>query len=118
VRNPAGNAVRSLYITNGLVKAIVQHNDYNRMRLTACGTKVFMKQDGGKGTEAHFRVLAEGLSAVLPHMNPDAIIEVDIDALTTFLKTQYPLCVSFKEPIKTLLANKGKLFSNILRSFF
>lgn len=103
VRNPDGEAVRSLYLTNDVVKSIVQYNDYNRLRLTACGTKVFAKQEAGKGTAAQFRILGEGLPVVLPFMKPEAVINAPVPALKTLVESYYPLCAAFTEPFRDAL---------------
>ncbi|KAG1723946.1 hypothetical protein EDB19DRAFT_2043644 [Suillus lakei] len=66
VRNPEGDAVRPPYLTNDLVKAVIPNNDYIRMRLMTSRTKVITKQEAGRGLEAQFRVLDEGLPFVLP----------------------------------------------------
>lgn len=110
VRNPAGQAVRSLYLANDLVKAIVQHNDYNRIRLTSAGTKVFMKQEAGKGIEAQFRVLGEGLPVILPYINPETIIIGNLTILKTLVESYYPLCSTFDGPFRSII--EGRRQSN------
>ncbi|KAG6876664.1 hypothetical protein C0993_001409 [Termitomyces sp. T159_Od127] len=103
VRNPAGEAARSLYLANDLVKSVVEHNDYTRIRLTAAGTKVFSKQEGRKaaaGTEPHFRVLGEGLPVILPFVNPEKIVTADLSTLKLLVQNYYPLMSSFSEPFK------------------
>ena len=55
VRNPIGDTVRSLYMVNDVVKSIVQHNDYARIRLMTAGTKVFGKQEGAEAKRAAAR---------------------------------------------------------------
>lgn len=100
VRNPAGDAVRSLYLVNDLVKTIIQHNDYDRLRLNAAGTKVFSKQEAGKGAEAQFRVLGEGLPVILPYVDPAAILTGDMESLKTLIESYYPLCTTFNEPFR------------------
>ncbi|KAF7973923.1 hypothetical protein HWV62_13980 [Athelia sp. TMB] len=100
VRNAAGEAVRSLYITNPLIKTIVEHNDYTRLRIVNCGTKVLTKQDGGRGMEPSFRILGEGLPVVLPYIEPETILEANTGVLRTLLSVYYPLCAAFKEPFK------------------
>ncbi|KAH9931944.1 cytosine-5--methyltransferase [Fomitopsis serialis] len=111
VRNPEGDAVRSLYMTNDIVKHVVQHNDYIRMRLMTAGTKVFAKQEGveakREGVEAQFRVLAEGLPVVLPYIEPEAIIEADVGALKILMEAYYPLSSGFAEPFKSLIESKA-----------
>ena len=95
VRNPDGEPLRTVYLTNDIVKSIVQNNDYTRIRLTACGTKVFTKQEGGKNVGAQFRVLGEGLPVILPYTDPKSIMDADIPALQILLREQYPFCTVF-----------------------
>ncbi|KAJ7054488.1 S-adenosyl-L-methionine-dependent methyltransferase [Mycena amicta] len=103
VRNPEGDAARALYITNDLVKSVVLHNDYNRIRLTFAGTKVFVKQDAGRGLDAQFRVLGEAVPLVLPYVNPASIIDADFDVLRVLVAGHYPLCDAFAEPFKSVV---------------
>ncbi|KAI0924993.1 hypothetical protein AcW2_005707 [Taiwanofungus camphoratus] len=111
VRNPEGEPVRSLYMTNEIVNSIVQHNDYTRIRLMTCGTKVFGKQEGveakREGAEMQFRVLSEGLPVVLPYIDPQSIIPADVMTLKTFMHSYYPLCSSFDEPFRSVIELKG-----------
>ena len=107
VRNAAGEAVRSLYITNPLIKTIVEHNDYMRLRIVNCGTKVLTKQDGGRGMEPSFRILGEGLPVVLPYIEPETILEANTGVLRTLLSVYYPLCTAFKEPFKGVAETLG-----------
>lgn len=120
MRNPAGGgaAARSLYITNDLVKLVVQHNDYNRIRLTFAGTKVFTKQDAGRGVDAQFRVLGEALPLILPYTDPTTIVEGDLAVLKIFVEGTYPLCSAFPDPFRSILEARGKytLRVSILRS--
>ncbi|PPQ64466.1 hypothetical protein CVT24_008476 [Panaeolus cyanescens] len=103
VRNPTGDAIRSLYIANNIVKDIIQNNDFEKLRLTAAGTKVFNKQDTGKGQDAQFRVLGEGLPVILPYIEPSTIIKGDTSALKILLTTHYPLCTKFEEPFRSVI---------------
>ncbi|KAF8217840.1 S-adenosyl-L-methionine-dependent methyltransferase [Mycena galopus ATCC 62051] len=88
---------RNLYITNDLVKLLVTHNDYNRIRLTCAGTKVFTKQEAGRGADAQFRVLGEALPLVLPYTDPAAIMDGDMAGLRILVEKAYPLCGAFPE---------------------
>ncbi|KAG6379756.1 S-adenosyl-L-methionine-dependent methyltransferase [Boletus reticuloceps] len=103
VRNPEGDAVRSLYIVNDFVKSVLAHNDYTRMRLMTAGTKVITKQEAGRGMDAHFRILGEGLPVVLPYIDPATIMMADLKALKVLLQTYYPLCISFQEPFRSAI---------------
>ncbi|KDR72476.1 hypothetical protein GALMADRAFT_252559 [Galerina marginata CBS 339.88] len=103
VRNPEGEAARTLYLVNDIVKAVIENNNYERIRLTAAGTKVFAKQEAGKGSEAQFRVLGEGLPVVLPYIDSSTIIAGDMTSLKTLVEAYYPLCSNFEEPFRTIV---------------
>ncbi|KAF9048205.1 S-adenosyl-L-methionine-dependent methyltransferase [Hymenopellis radicata] len=109
VRNPDGSAVRSMYITTPLVRQLITSNDYTRIRLASAGTKVFAKQEGAasKGEAAQFRVLAEGLPALMPFIPPENVISADLAVLRTLVTSYYPLCVTFEEPFRSDIGEKG-----------
>ena len=77
------------------------------MRLMTAGTKVITKQDAGRGMDAQFRVLGEGLPVVLPYMDPAVIMVADVRALRVLLQTYYPLCASFGEPFREAIEARG-----------
>ncbi|EIW77165.1 S-adenosyl-L-methionine-dependent methyltransferase [Coniophora puteana RWD-64-598 SS2] len=101
VRSPSGETVRSLYLTNDIVHAVVAANDYTRIRLLTCGTKAITRQEASKGIAAQFRILGEGLPVVLPYTRPDTILEADAAALKILLSVYYPLSSSFGEPFRS-----------------
>ncbi|KAF5390600.1 hypothetical protein D9757_002741 [Collybiopsis confluens] len=103
VRNPEGDVVRSMYLTNDLTKEIILANDFTRIRLNAAGTKVFTKQEGGKGVDAQYRILGEGLPVVLPYTQTDAIVTGDMTILKHLVMSHYPLCSSFEESFQPVL---------------
>ncbi|KAL0958350.1 hypothetical protein HGRIS_000495 [Hohenbuehelia grisea] len=107
VRNPEGDAVRSLYLTNAAVKAVIEHNDYARIRLTSAGTKILSKQEAGKGLDAQFRILGEGLQVVLPYVDPETVMAADVGVLRVLLKAYHPTCAAFEEPFQTKVAERG-----------
>lgn len=113
IRNPEGEPSRSLYLTNDLVKNIIQHNDYVRIRLTFAGTKILTKQEGGKGIDAQFRVLGEGLPIILPYVDPELIITGDSRSLRILIESYYPLCTSFGDPFKSAIQAKGQLILDL-----
>ncbi|KIY61510.1 cytosine-5--methyltransferase [Cylindrobasidium torrendii FP15055 ss-10] len=102
VRNPDGSAVRSMYLTTPLVRQLIHENDYARLRLNSAGTKVFAKQEGAhnKGDLAQFRILAEGLDALMPYIPAETMLSGDLSVLKTLVTAYYPLCSSFVEPFK------------------
>ncbi|KAI0321420.1 S-adenosyl-L-methionine-dependent methyltransferase [Amylostereum chailletii] len=118
VRNPSGEPARSLYLTNDLVRRVVQNNDFKRIRLMTAGTKIFTKQEGGFGrgkgeasTENQgaslFRLLAEGLPAVLPFIKDEAIADADIKALKVLVQEYYPLTSAFDEEFRNTVDAKS-----------
>ena len=115
VRNPAGEPARSLYLTNDLVRAVLSANDYKRIRIMTAGTKIFTRQESGFGRGAgggnndaeegdenipRFRLLSEGLPAVLPYINPETIFDTGVPALRALLETYYPLLSVFDEAFR------------------
>ncbi|KAF8630235.1 hypothetical protein AX15_003037 [Amanita polypyramis BW_CC] len=106
VRNPEGEPARSLYLVNDIVKTIIQNNDYRRIRLTAAGTKVMTKQEAGKGSNAQFRVLGEGLPVVLPFIDASTIITSDLPSLRVLLTAHYPLISSFGDPFRETIQDR------------
>ncbi|TFL04138.1 S-adenosyl-L-methionine-dependent methyltransferase [Pterulicium gracile] len=108
VRNPAGDGVRALYLTNDIVKTLIQHNDYSRIRLTSAGIKTFIRQDAGKdaaGKDAgsRFRILGESLPVALPFTEEGRIMEAEVGVLRRCLEGYYPLCSGFEEPFKSAI---------------
>jgi multisite-specific tRNA:(cytosine-C5)-methyltransferase len=77
------------------------------MRLMTSGTKVITKQEAGRGLEAQFRVLGEGLPVVLPYIDPSVILDTEFATLKTLLMTYYPLCVSFSEPFRSAIDSRS-----------
>lgn len=105
VRNPEGEPTRSLYLANSLVKSIIENNDYKKIRLTAAGTKVMSKQEAGKGLQAQFRVLGEGLPVLLPFIEYSTIIASGLNSLRILLTTPYPLISTFDDPFRERIQN-------------
>ena len=111
IRNPTGDTVRSIYMTNDIVRQIVEHNDYTRMRLVTCGTKVMGKQEGAaskkEGAEMQFRILSEGLPVMLPYIEPESILSADLATLKVMMESYYPVCSQFQEPFRSAIEPKG-----------
>jgi multisite-specific tRNA:(cytosine-C5)-methyltransferase len=113
IRNPTGDTVRSIYMTNDIVRQIVEHNDYTRMRLVTCGTKVMGKQEGSaskkEGAGMQFRVLSEGLPVMLPYIQPESILSADLATLKVMMESYYPVCSQFQEPFGSAIEPKGTI---------
>jgi len=132
VRNPDGDAARSLYVVNDVVKSVLEGNDYTRLRITSAGTKVFGKQGNagatvtaatvtssgtGSGTttaaapEAMFRILGEGLPVILPYVDPSTILEGDLESLKILLESYYPLTERFEKGVfRDAVESRGAFF--------
>lgn len=80
------------------------------LRLMTCGTKVFNKQEGAaakrEGAEAQFRVLSEGLPAVMPYVDPKSIVPGDISTLKILMETYYPLVAGFGDSFRSIIEAK------------
>ena len=98
-------------MTNDIVKSIVQHNDYTRIRLMTCGTKVLAKQEGSvakrEGNEPQFRLLGEGLPVMLPYIEPECIIDADLPALKILMEGYYPVISGFSDPFRSVIEARG-----------
>ncbi|KAI0032587.1 S-adenosyl-L-methionine-dependent methyltransferase [Vararia minispora EC-137] len=116
-RNPGGEPARALYLTNDLVRRVVQNNDFARIRLMIAGTKIFQKQEGfgklkdSKGQSyippaSQFRLISDGLPAVLPFIRKDSILEAKADALRVLVQDYYPLLIALPEEFRLLLGPK------------
>ena len=100
-------------MVNDIVKSIIQNNDYRKLRLTSAGTKVMAKQEAGKGIDAQFRILGEGLPIILPFINESSIVISDMPPLRTLLTTYYPLISSFDAPFRETMQGRCKWHSYI-----
>ena len=115
--------MRSLYLVNEVVKAIIENNEYTRIRLVSAGVKVFGRSEGSKNTEGvreghQFRALNEGLLAVLPYVREETLLEGKIAALKQLLETYYPLTAGFEEEFRTMIDSKRKIISKHLHQLF
>lgn len=106
--------------------------DYRRMRLVSAGVKLFGRSElgtaskytsnvrahdgtgsenagegGKKEKKVEFRVLSDGLMALLPHLDVSKLIVGGQSALRVFLQTYYPLCTSFEEDFREKLEALG-----------
>ncbi|KAH8110311.1 S-adenosyl-L-methionine-dependent methyltransferase [Phellopilus nigrolimitatus] len=127
VRNPEGTPVRSLYLVNDVVKTVMSQTDYAKIRLVSAGVKLFgrselatakgplsAQHESQESAKTQFRVLSEGLLALLPYLDQESLIDGDAKAMRIFLETYYPLCSSFEQPFKSSIENKV-LGSHIVR---
>lgn len=98
-----------MYLCNALVRDIVSHNNYNRLRLINCGVKAFTRQESGQNGDRLFRFIDDGIEAVLPYVDPGSILKAGLPELKKMLETYYPLIETFGETFKTQIHGKGGL---------
>ncbi|ORX34458.1 S-adenosyl-L-methionine-dependent methyltransferase [Kockovaella imperatae] len=99
VRNEYGDPVRVLYLTNDIVKRIVQNNDFSRMRLISAGMRGFVRQDSAQRAEFYckWRIPSESILEAVPYLGDDKIIDTDVATLRMLIEEQYPPIVKFSE---------------------
>lgn len=116
VRNEYGNPLRTVYIVNDVVKAVVQNNDYTRLRMISAGVKTFIRQDSQQRTDitCKWRVSSDGVFEVLKHVPEDTIIPVGLDEFRLFLEEMYPPIEKFSGAFREV-CEKAELGNMIVR---
>lgn len=105
VRNEYGNPLRTIYIANDMVKAIVKNNDYTRLRMISAGVKAFIRQDSQARTDipCKWRVSSDGIDEVLKYVPDERVVKATVAELFTFLENMYPPIDSFTGDFKAQL---------------
>ncbi|OWT39580.1 multisite-specific tRNA:(cytosine-C5)-methyltransferase [Cryptococcus neoformans Bt1] len=100
VRNEYGDPLRTMYLTNDIVKQIILNNDYTRMRLISAGIKSFTRQDSATSKNSElickWRPPIDGILELLPHLGDGVLIEGTLSELRTLLEDHYPALEKFK----------------------
>jgi multisite-specific tRNA:(cytosine-C5)-methyltransferase len=113
VRNPIGDAVRAIYLSNDIGRSIVQNNDYTRLRLLTCGTKLFVKQGVERSPDAQFRILSEGLPAAMPYIRPETVLAGDLASLRVLMASYYPLCSTLPKEFRARIEDEREWRSSV-----
>lgn len=105
VRNEYGNPLRTMYIVNDVIKAIVEHNDYTRLRMISAGVKAFIRQDSQARNDisCKWRVSADGITEVLKYCPESSVVPAGLAELRIFLTEMYPPIERFASPFKDVL---------------
>ncbi|WVO13356.1 hypothetical protein L204_100971 [Cryptococcus depauperatus] len=102
VRNEYGDPLRTVYLTNSIVKRIIQNNDYTRMRIVSAGVKAFTRQDSSTSKNAEltckWRPPIDGVLELLPHIGEGVLIEGSLAELRVLLEDHYPAIEKFASP--------------------
>jgi len=116
VRNPIGEPMRSLYLVNDVVKAVMQSTDHTRIRLVSAGVRIFGRSEFAKSAagdssqtsdELQLRVLSDGMLTVLDYADKSTFIEGDAHALRLLLEAYFPLSSSFSDPFKPAVDSRA-----------
>ncbi|KAF9513599.1 hypothetical protein BS47DRAFT_1372487 [Hydnum rufescens UP504] len=109
VRNPDGENItpRVIYFSNPLVREIVLHNDFNKLRLINCGVKVFTRQDSTTSGGNTYRFVDDGIESVLPYVPPESILTAGIKELKIMLESYYPLSEAFDEGFREQIKQRA-----------
>jgi multisite-specific tRNA:(cytosine-C5)-methyltransferase len=119
VRNADGNPLRSVYLSSDMVRTILEHNDYTRLRLISCGVKILVRQDPGKTDtyRCRWRITQDGLPVLKDYMGPARKMTGDLTALRKLCTDLYPTMEAFedgdfKSAVKTM--ENGSLICEFL----
>lgn len=82
---------------------------------------MFSRQEGGpkaenQGRASRFRFLMEGTPAVLPHVDESRIIVADLDTLRLLIRSYFPVCSEFSDPMREKLTELGMTSLNSAES--
>jgi multisite-specific tRNA:(cytosine-C5)-methyltransferase len=103
VRNQDIKALRSVYLCSPLVKSIMEHNNYTKIRLINCGVKVFIRHGSVEDAIPNFRFAEDGVDVLLNDVDQAKLVTGGIKELRKLLETYYPLCDSFSEPFSSTI---------------
>lgn len=73
-------------------QAIIENNDYSRLRIISAGVKAFVRQDSQNRTEigCKWRIPGEGVAEVLPHVGDGVVKVATIEDLRVLVEHAYP----------------------------
>ncbi|CAG8685040.1 14337_t:CDS:2, partial [Acaulospora colombiana] len=128
VRNADPTVLRSIYLSNDLVKQVLTFNEPSRLRFISAGIKLATRQEGSNrmanklkrsggisaeevgdgGTESKYRVLNDAVTQILPYMVPGDVLNGDMNVLKTFIRKAYPLTREFPEVVRDMFEKCGK----------
>ena len=84
------------------------------MRLVNAGAKILGRQEGSSQAKGTFRVLSDGVDAILPFVNPEHIYNGGMNELQVLLEQYNPLLSAFSEEFSETISKTGSLCSGTL----
>jgi multisite-specific tRNA:(cytosine-C5)-methyltransferase len=106
VRNAIGEPLRAIYISNALVRGVLNRNP--TIRLLNAGTRLFVRQADPKSeSTCLWRVHSDGLELVDPFLGSQRVVKAGVDEIWELLKSgsQFPLISSLKQGIRDQIFN-------------
>lgn len=103
--------IRTIYFVSKDVKEILSAENSRKLKVVNTGIKVFSRHTGGvKEGGFQFRLNAEGVMTLAPHLSSNTVITTSYADLLVFLTNEYPKFECFSSEMQTKLTNSGKLF--------
>jgi multisite-specific tRNA:(cytosine-C5)-methyltransferase len=109
VRNDRGEPLRTVYHTSASVRAVVDANDYQRIRLVGCGAKLFARQDANKlGLfPCRWRILSDSVHFIRPHVAEARVVRAGLPTLRTLMDHYVDVEAFDEEGVRARLAEMG-----------
>ncbi|KZT34790.1 S-adenosyl-L-methionine-dependent methyltransferase, partial [Sistotremastrum suecicum HHB10207 ss-3] len=102
-------SARTMYLANDIVKSLLTKNDYVRLRIVSAGAKILARQEGSILTKGQFRILDDGMDAILPYIDPSSIIAGTISDLRVLMEQYNPQFSAFEGSSRTVIEDCGNL---------
>ncbi|KZS97039.1 S-adenosyl-L-methionine-dependent methyltransferase [Sistotremastrum niveocremeum HHB9708] len=96
-------SARTMYLANDIVKSFLTKNDYVRLRIVSAGAKILARQEGSILTKGQFRILDDGMDAILPYIDPSSIIAGTISDLRVLMEQYNPQFSAFEGSSRTVI---------------
>jgi multisite-specific tRNA:(cytosine-C5)-methyltransferase len=98
---------------------VLENNSAQRLRIVSAGVKAFVRQDSQNRLEipCKWRIPADGVSEILPHVGDGTVKDLDEKAMETLrilVEEPYPMCDHFPSPVKEW-AEDAQLGNYLLR---
>lgn len=127
--------MRTFYLANSLIKDVILHNPYTKIRLLSAGLKVFSRHDLGpqessttvatepetsKGTlhfvrlsvpshrKSAFRFVNDGILTMQDFVVSEAKLLISLSDLKKMVAEYFPLIQDFEEPLPSVVGSKSK----------
>ena len=97
---------RHIYVVSPLVKAVIESNDQNTLRIINTGVKVFTRSESDAVT-CSYRLCQEGINVIYPFMTK-RVLPASMDDARTLITRDVVGFRDFPEPVRGLLEQCGE----------